>query len=281
MNTAVAPSNHAHQINPIKKKVTVLSFFNEAPYGGDDLSFHTTEYFKSELSRSPDYVLDQTAATNFGTSKEIYAAGGSKLTQLVRDAKMAGINLIIYGRITEARVRQKTDEIGFVRKTVSYAQSNLEVRVFDVHSNKEIFVGKQDGNINDSSMRFYMSDQETNISYRQELLRYSLRVAVKRFLPQLMKLGEKLDWTGRVARIIGNKIYLNAGRQSGINIGDILKVMTESQDIYDPETGAFLGVSKGEIKATLEVIDFFGPDGAIAVLHSGGTVTEGDFIQLY
>lgn len=265
----------------VKKRVAILPFFNESPYGGEDLAFHSSEYFRSELHRVPDYVVDNSGNANFGTSKEIYAAGGSKLNQLVRSAKSHGVNLVIYGRITEARVRQRTDEIGFVRKTVSYAESNLEIRVFDVHSNKEIYVGKQNGNINDSSMKFFMSDREANLTYRQELLRYSLRVAIKRFIPNMINLGAKLDWTGRVARIVGNKIYINAGRQSGLQIGDILKVMTEAQDIYDPETGAFIGVSKGEIKATVEVVDYFGGDGAIGVLHSGGTVTEGDFVQLY
>ena len=84
-----------------------------------------------------------------------------------------------------------------------------------------------------------------------------------------------------MARIIGNKIYINAGRGSGLNVSDILKVITEGQEIFDPETGALIGVSKGEVKGTLEVIDYFGPDGAIAILHSGGSVHEGDFVQLY
>ena len=57
--------------------------------------------------------------------------------------------------------------------------------------------------------------------------------------------------------------------------------MTEGQEIYDPESGALLGVSKGQVKGTLEVIDYFGPDGSVAILHSGGSVTEGDFVQLY
>lgn len=280
----VAPpmaANNLANMNVIKKKLIVLPFFNESPFGGDDLAFNTTEYFKSQVMLSPEFVIEQATLTSFGTSKEVYAGGGAKLTQLVRQAKNAGVNLVIYGRITEARVRQKTDEIGFVRKTISYAQSNLEIRIFDVHSNKEIFVQKNDGNINDSSMKFYMSDTEANLTYRQELLRYSLRVAAKRFIPQIVALGSKLDWTGRIAKIIGNKIYINAGRKSGLNVGDILKVMTEAQEIFDPETGAMIGVSKGDIKATLEVIDFYGADGSIAVLHSGGTITEGDFVQLY
>ena len=129
------------------------------------------------------------------------------------------------------------------------------------------------GNVNDSSNKFFMKEKKETIGYRRNLLRYSIKVAVRRFIPKINKVGVKLDWTGRVAKIIGSKIYVNAGRLSGINVGDIMKVLTEGSEIYDPETGALLGLSKGEIKGTLEIVDYFGQDGAIATLHSGGSVT--------
>ena len=100
-------------------------------------------------------------------------------------------------------------------------------------------------------------------------------------IPRILGVSSKLDWVGRVAKIEGNKIYVNAGRSSGIQISDVLKVMTEGQEIFDPETGALIGLSKGEVKGTLEVIDYFGPDGSIAILHSGGAVIEGDYLTLY
>lgn len=267
--------------NPLRKKVALLGFFNEAPFGGEDLAIQATEEFRRELSKSRDYLIDPAAAQIFGSSKDIYSGGGVKLAQLTRKAKMAGVNLVVFGRITEARIRQASDEIGFVRKTKALAETKVEIKVFDVISSKELVSELVDGVVNDDNYRFYITEEEENLAYRQDLLRYSTRVAVRKFLPRLVQMGGKLDWTGRVAKIIGNKIYLNSGRDSGLNIGDILKVITEGQDIFDPESGALIGVSKGDVKGTLEVIDYFGPDGSISILHSGGSVTEGDFVQLY
>ena len=186
---------------PIKKKVALLPFFNESPFGKEDLAITATEEFRRELGRMRDYNVDPQAQSLFGTSKEIYAGGGMKLVQLTRKAKLSGVNLVIYGRITHAKVRQKTDEIGMVRKTKSYAESVVEVRVFDVHANKEIFSEKMDGNINDSAHKFFLSERDATLDYRRNLLRYSVRVAVRRFLPKINKLGAKLDWVGRVAKI--------------------------------------------------------------------------------
>jgi hypothetical protein len=273
--------NRVSEFSPIKKKIALLSFYNESPMGGDDLAVTATEEFRREINRSREFIIDPEAETLFGNSKEIYAGGGIKLAQLARKAKMSGVNIVVFGRIKEARVRQKTDEIGFVRKVKSLAETIVEIKVYDVLSNKELFSESLDGNISDDNMRFYKADSEENLSYRQDLLRYSVKVAVRKFVPQVVKVGSKLDWLGRVAKIIGTRIYINAGRTSGINLGDILKVVTEGQEIYDPESGAMIGMSQGEVKGTLEVVDYFEPNGAICILHSGGSVTEGDFVQLY
>lgn len=265
----------------VKKKIVLLSFFNESPYGGEDLGIIASENLRTELMRTGEFIIDPMGRKLFGSSKEIYVGGGVKLAQLAKKAKVAGINFVLFGRIIKARIREKTDEIGLIRETKSYTESEVELRIFDVNSNKEIYTDTIKGYADDSSFRFFNSDRESHLSYRRELLRYGVKLAVRKAIPRILNVSSKLDWVGRVAKIEGNKIYVNAGRSSGIQISDVLKVMTEGQEIYDPETGALIGVSKGEVKGTLEVIDYFGPDGSIAILHSGGSVLEGDFITLY
>ena len=267
--------------NGVKKKVALLYFFNESPYGGEDLGTTATEELRRELSRTGQFIIDPRGKKLFGSSKEIYTGGGVKLIQLARKAKVSGLNFVIFGRIVEARIREKTDEIGVVRETKSYTEAKVELRIFDVNSNKEIYTDTIRGYADDSNYRFFTTSREDKLTYRRGLLRYSIKVAVRKSIPRILKISQKLDWVGRVAKIIGNKIFINAGRGSGLNVSDILKVITEGQEIFDPETGALIGVSKGEVKGTLEVIDYFGPDGAIAILHSGGSVHEGDFVQLY
>lgn len=274
-------SYYSKEFSVIRKKVALLTLFNEAPYGGEDLAIVATEELRNELSRTGEFTVDPQGVKLFGNSKEIYSSGGVKLSQLARKAKLSGLNFVLFGRIKDARVRQKTDEIGFVRESKAYTETKLEIRIFDVNSTKEIFNQTFDGSVDDKTYRFFMNEIEENLAYRQDLLRYSIKVGTRKAIPEILKMSEKLEWVGRVARILGTKIYLNAGRESGVNIGDVLKVITEGNEIYDPETGALLGMSNGEIKGTIEVIDYFGPDGSVAVLHSGGSVTEGDFVKLY
>ncbi|HXH32429.1 MAG TPA: hypothetical protein VNJ01_16640 [Bacteriovoracaceae bacterium] len=281
INSGGPRAEKVSEFSPVKKKIALLSFYNESPLGGEDLAAIATEEFRREMSRSREFLFDPEAENIFGNSKEIYAGGGIKLAQLGRKAKLSGVNIVILGRIKEARVRQKSDDIGFVRKVKSLAETLVEIKVYDVLSNKELYSEVLDGNIKDDNLRFYKDDSEDNLALRQDLLKHSIRMAVRKFVPKIVKIGTKLDWMGRVAKIIGTRIFINAGRTSGLNLGDILRVVTEGQDVYDPESGAMIGISEGEVKGTLEVVDYLGADGAVCVLHSGGSVTEGDFVQLY
>ena len=265
----------------IKKRVAILTFFNESPYGGEDLANTVTNELKKGLEETKQFIMTSAGDNIFGSSKEIYAGGGVKLVQLSRRAKNAGVNLVIFGRIMDASIREKRDEMGLIRKTHTYASSKVEIRVFDINGNKEINASTLEGAIDDSQYNFFSGNAQARNRYRKELLEHGIGIVVQRAVPKIVVNANKLDWVGRVAKIIGNKIYINAGRLSGIQIGDILKAMTEGSKIYDPDTGALIGISKGEIKGTLEIVDFFGVDGATATLHSGGTVHEGDFVQLY
>ena len=266
----------------IRKRVALFPLFNEAPYGGEDLALVATEELREELSRTQEFVVDSRASTEFQIpSKQIYSGGGGKLSQLARKAKLSGINFILYGRIIDVELREKTDDIGVFRKSMTHYMVKIELRIFDVTSNREIFNKTFVNRSSKEAFRPYKSSKEYRLSYRQKLLRSVVRAAIRKSISRIVESSRKIVWVGRVAKIIGSKIYLNTGRNSGIQVGDVMKVITEGTEIYDPETGAFIGVSQGEVKGTLEVIDYFGPDGSIAILHSGGSIVAGDFVQLY
>ena len=265
----------------VKKRVALLTFFNESQRGGEDLGIMATEELRRELARAPEFLIPPPTEQNWGQSKEIYVGGGNKLTRLAHRAKNTGYNFILYGRIIKSDVQELNDEIGLIRETKSYTYAKVEVHLYDVNSNKNVYTGILKGHADDRSVYFLGQNREQRLNYRRQLMRYAVRIAVRRAIPKLIKIAEQVNWVGRIAKIIGNKIYLNAGRKSGIKIGDVMRVVTDGEQIKDLETGSLIGMSKGELKGTIEVVDFFGPDGSVAILHSGGGVLEGDFVRLY
>ena len=271
------------QVPLIRKRISLLTFYNETPIGGAKLGVVAVEEFKKELEKRKEFVV---ILKNKGSmalsSKHIYSTGGAQLSTLSWKDKLSGIHFILYGRITKAKWKEEYDDIGFFRKKNYQANVRLEIRVFDISSNRNVFSQTFSGKATSGGYKFYKEDKkQSSSSYRNYLLKKAIQGAIRRSIPHLALSSHEVDWTGRIAKIIGPKIYLSAGKKSGVKLGDIMNVVTEGTEIYDPETGALIGISRGDVKGTLEVIDFFGEDGAIAILHSGGSVVEGDFVQLY
>ncbi|MCY4643701.1 MAG: hypothetical protein OXB88_03700 [Bacteriovoracales bacterium] len=267
----------------VRKKISLLPFFNESSKSPMDLGEVATEELKKGLSRSKEFLVNpEGTRVLFVPSRQIYTQAGSDLAAMAKSAKLSGISFIIYGRVIDARAFIDRDEAGFFKKSLAQAKAKVEIRVFDVNSNREVSHRILEGSYRKENFRFYQRKKEgSHLSRYRQLLRHVVKKAVRKGLPLIAQAARKTEWTGRVAKIIGSKIYISAGRKSGIQLGDVMKVMTEGTEIYDPQSGTLIGVSEGELKGTLEVIDYFGPDGAVAILHSGGSIIKGDFVRLY
>ena len=72
-----------------------------------------------------------------------------------------------------------------------------------------------------------------------------------------------------------------AGEMSGISRGQLLKVFGDGEPVTDLASQQFLGMAPGRFKGILKVVDYFGMDGAIAVIHSGAGFKEKDRVEIY
>jgi hypothetical protein len=177
--------------------------------------------------------------------------------------------------------RQRGDDIGLFRQRQSLAAADVEIKLFDVMNGREIMAVGRSGEASSNAIVAVDKENLSDPQYRAELAKLAVREAITQLVPTILKAIEKMSWEGRVAKIVGTKFYVNAGRSSGLVNGDILKVLTPGDDIYDPQTGAYLGRTEGQLKGTLEVADFLDEDAAIGVMHSGGHFQEGDVVRLY
>lgn len=89
----------------------------------------------------------------------------------------------------------------------------------------------------------------------------------------------KIPWFGRVEFIKEGKVYLNLGQNSGLKVGDRLKVVEPGKEVVNPTTHAVLGytadVPQGEIKVT----ELLGTSGAVATPLSGGPFKASDKVK--
>lgn len=201
------------------------------------------------------------------------------LPAVAKVASSLGVAAVVEGRILEIRARRQGDELGVFRKTKATVDVTVQIRVFGAKTGREIY---------SSVKKATLESQTTNVGTKSEaltedpiLVRDGVRKAFMTTVPGIVKAVEKLSWEGRVALVNGDRIYVNAGRVSGLQVGDVLKIIEDGDEVFDPETGSFIGTAPGRMKGTVEVVSYFGKDGAIAVIHSGSGFKENDRVELY
>lgn len=263
-----------------KKRVVVLNFWNDTPVRQNDIGNFAADELRRGLFQSQKMILPADARSDLGT--EDFVQGDKvKVSQLIREGRRMGVAMLVVGRVTKVVFRQRGDDIGVLRQKQSMAGVDVELKVFDVAGGREILSTGRSGDAASNAMVAMEEENLEAAEYRAELTKLAIRNAMTQLIPDVVKSVEKMTWEGRIAKLAGNKIYLNAGKTSGLVAGDILKVLTPGDDVYDPVTGAYLGRSQGQLKGTLEVVDFIGPDGAVSNIHTGGNFQEGDSVQLY
>jgi hypothetical protein len=89
----------------------------------------------------------------------------------------------------------------------------------------------------------------------------------------------RISWFGRVAFIKEGKVYLNLGQNSGLKVGDRLKVVEPGKEVINPTTHSVLGytadIPQGEVKVT----ELLGNSAAVATTLSGGPFKANDKVK--
>ena len=272
--------DETNQFSAPKKRTVILPVWNDTPLKSN-ISEDAKEIIKDKLREQGRLNIVEDRHVNKKSSDLYVDADKINVAEAVDKGQQWGVSLIIVGKIGKIVVRQKDEDVGFLRPSVMRASVDLELRMVDVAGAKEVGVGLASGVAEGSALNVMGMSREDSEEYRNELINEAAGKAVDSALVSLTKELDRVSWQGRVVKVSGNRIYINAGRATGLHVGDILKVLSRGQDIYDPESGLYLGRTEGKVKGTLEVLEYFGEDGSATKLHSGGNFQESDLVQLY
>jgi len=83
-----------------------------------------------------------------------------------------------------------------------------------------------------------------------------------------------LPWYAKIVAVEGGKVYINAGHEAGINMGQRLSVLRGGKVVQG------LGFAPGTIVGSVEVSGFVGSNGATAVAKDGEQVFPSDIIAV-
>lgn len=264
-----------------RKRLMVLPFLDSNDTHPQSLRDNTRSLFISKLNQTGEFIVLGTNDLKFNPSEEM-KSGDYTLNTIGPKAAELGISAVLEGRIMDVKVTRQADPVGLFRQVKTKFEVVVRLRIAIAKSGREIFNTTKTVTLEDAQQRVAESvTTDKLIASSPELVQRLVSDAFLDFEPQIVNALSRLSWEGRVALINGDRVFLNVGKISGVQIGDLLRVTEEGEEVFDPQTGVFIGKSPGRLKGTLEVISYFGQDGAIAILHSGAGFKENDRVEQY
>lgn len=204
------------------------------------------------------------------------------MAAIAKMAAAADVAAVIEAKVLNLRAKKIGDQVGIFKNVKAEVNAQIEIRMFSTKTQKEIFKDLRTASV-EASTRVVGRNQTESLELVNNpgLVYNAITKAFSSSIRGLSKAIEKMVWEGRIALIRGDRIYINAGRLSGLQVGDILRISSWGEEVFDPESGVFIGRSPGRSKGTIELINYFGNDGSVGIIHSGGNFQVNDKVELY
>ncbi len=261
-----------------KKRILALRFVNKTRTGNDDLpTFALSRAVLSLQDQSDIVVIPQTEVE--GNENFINEVGEYNLPLILDKARSHNISGILMGTIQSVNARQTGEEAGIFRMREFTVDATVQIQLIDARTGREIYSKLASAEITEEHTEFL--NERTPTSFDVEHGRGAISRAIDKINPELPEFARKLEWSGRIARVDLHRFYLNAGEQTGLERGQILKVFEDSKPILDPDSHTLLGMAPGRFKGLLKVVDYFGSDGSVAIIYTGGGFKERDRVEYY
>tara|TARA_B100001248_G_scaffold251745_2_gene227176 strand:+ start:3682 stop:4602 length:921 start_codon:yes stop_codon:yes gene_type:complete len=280
-NVKRVPSPYGISDSGMKKRVLVLPFQDKDPSRSENVKEDARKFLVAQLNRTGKvYVVRSEDLPQ--DIQSYFKDGKYDIPAIANMARGLDISMIIEGHILDLQAQKLADQVGLVRDVNAKMTAKTHLKAYSA-KNASVIVDQNRTATAEANVRVYGKEDVSARALQEKpaLIRASLNKALSLSLVPIIRSIDKISWSGRVALVKGDRIYVNAGKISGIQLGDILRVSGKGEDIFDPETGKLIGVAPGRTKGTIEVIHYFGKDGSVAIIHSGGGFKENDKVELY
>ena len=272
-----APARQVTHKGP-KLRVGIVEFVDKSSYGAGRLGTSASDILTTELFKTGAFILVERDRLRRVLGEQALGQTGVVSSETAAQAgKVLGLNALVTGSISQFGVSTSGADYGVYKQKVQTAKCAVDVRVVDASTGQLLFADSGKG-------EFERKAQEvlglgTRAGYDETLGQEALRSAITKFMDNLVQKLQSVEWSGAVAMVSGTDVYINAGRDVGLNPGDILVVQTLGQEIIDPQTKIVLGRTRGAAKAELMVTDI-DERFTITKIRSGMGIQVGDMVRI-
>lgn len=264
-----------------KLRVGVVNFQNKTPSRALGIGEAAADILGTILQKTERFiVIPQQDMEPILAQQRVGASGEINPETAAKMGMIMGLNAIVTGAVTAySEVEEGTDFIvGRSKKQI--ARVTVDYRIVDTTTGVQLLA--------DSGAGIYEKKVTTVLgaggrtSYDPDLRDGALRDALTKGMVNMMKQLGRRKWSGRIAQVDGENLYINAGQKSGLNVGDKLDVFRPGKEIIDPITKQKLGTTENLIGRALVIKNDLGDQADLSVANatSGSNFKVGDIVKL-
>jgi len=247
---------------PDLKKKVLMSHFDDRTTNADEV---LGDWMAEKLTREVNRRSQKILFIDYQLVKEFLERRGGSLTNLEAPEtlrilnEVLGVHALVVGYVSGPYVFATRP--GKDQNPTASAIIKIEMKIVDTLSGKTIKSLSANNPI--------MASRETGGFSEERAKSKAIDLAIKDISRTLTKELDSLDWFCRVAKVEGEEIYINAGRLTGLRLGDVMEV-------FRPEGAGTLG----EVQGKIQISAFLGIDASMGKLIDGKKPDVNDILKL-
>jgi curli biogenesis system outer membrane secretion channel CsgG len=253
-----------------------------------DFAMALTEVLTSELTKTGKFiVLERKALADINAEQELGASGKVNVETASKAGSIIGAQILVRCAISEYAYTQ-TGTSGSLKMikglslgaTVLRAQVGIDTRVYDAKTSEVLASAVSRGTATAKGADIKFTDTKMDAGaggFMTTPLGQASREALAGAVQFIVAKVADAAWEARVIRAEGKDIYLNAGEESGVSVGEKFGIFRGGEALIDPSTGTDLGTPDRQVGVVL--VKVVRPKYAVAELVSGEAPQRNDIAR--
>jgi len=262
----------------LKRRIGVVDFQNKTTYGANRLGTSASDILITELAKSNRFiVVERDKLEHLMAEQKLGLSGAVDPNTAAKMGKILGLNAIVTGAISQFGEQTEGSEYLITQSKNQVVKCTVDIRVVDVETGQVLYADSGAGLARKHTGG--VLGLGTRAGYDETLEGEALRAAIVKFVNNIIDQVSKKPWSCRVADVDGQSVYLNAGHDSGLPIGQKLTAYHIGRPIKDPASGLVIGNTEEKV-GELKVVRYFGDDGSVAEVSGGSSPAANDISRV-
>jgi len=243
-----------------KMRVAVLPFGATGKLGsfeGFDIGESLAAQLTTALTSTGCFVVaDRLALSHVLREQEMGLVGVTNPETAPRAGGVIGAQVLIKADITEFEPTKESGglNLGFASSSLPFglrlggsgntSHVALDLRLLDATTGEVLFSRRVEASSSSKGLALGLDFKNMTIGgdkFYKTPLGQATRVALADAVNLVIRDTRQIPWQGQVVSTRGQHIFINAGQDVGLNVGDVLQVSAVAEELIDPESGQILG----------------------------------------